>query len=123
MHKVHPLVWNAPATDFAETHYVNCAPGWTRSDEGGVRVVVCLLDREPVLPALTGCDRFKLCAPSQLTAIPAGIPASRKERHGWRPPRLPPIMSTSAVIPSGNSIFGSPKPAEGREHRPLRLAR
>ncbi|MGO9475871.1 MAG: hypothetical protein ACLPWS_21060 [Rhodomicrobium sp.] len=57
MRKVHPLAWQAEPTDFATTHCMNCEAGWTREGEGA-RIVICLLDREPVLPSLTDCDRF-----------------------------------------------------------------
>ena len=87
MHKVHPLAWNAPPTDFAETHCMKCAAGWTRSGKEGARIVVCLLDRELVLPALTSCDRFELREPSQPAAIPSGIQANQKARQDRRPPR------------------------------------
>ncbi len=59
MHKVHPLAWQAPNTEYARTHCMNCAAGWTRSGEDGARLIVCLLDREPVLTNMTSCDRFE----------------------------------------------------------------
>jgi hypothetical protein len=59
MHKVHPLAWQAPPTDFAITHCSICKAGWTRSGEKGAKVIVCLLDREPAMTNMTGCDRFK----------------------------------------------------------------
>jgi hypothetical protein len=48
-----------PAATFAVTHCQRCAAGWTRGKSGGVVVTVCLLDREPVLPGMTSCDRFQ----------------------------------------------------------------
>jgi hypothetical protein len=59
MHKVHPLAWRAEPTDFAATHCMHCEFGWTRKGEKGAKIVVCLLDREPVLSAMTDCDRFE----------------------------------------------------------------
>ena len=37
--------------------------GHGRADEGGI-VTVCLLDREPVLADMTGCDRFEVKEPA-----------------------------------------------------------
>ncbi len=46
-------------TGYAASHCRTCAAGWTRiGKEGGV-LTVCLLDREPVLADMTGCDRFE----------------------------------------------------------------
>ena len=59
MHKVHPLAWQAPPTDFAMTHCMQCAAGFTRCGIDA-KVIVCLLDREPVLPNMISCDRFEL---------------------------------------------------------------
>jgi hypothetical protein len=59
MHKPHPLAWRAEPTDFATTHCMKCEAGWTRKGPDGAIVVVCLLDREPVLPSMTDCDRFQ----------------------------------------------------------------
>jgi hypothetical protein len=59
MHKSHPLAWRAEPTNFATTHCMNCEAGWTRKGPDGAKVVVCLLDREPVLPSMTDCDRFE----------------------------------------------------------------
>ena len=59
MHKTHPLAWQAPLTTFARTHCMRCEAGWTRSGQNGTRVIVCLLDREPVLNTMTDCDRFE----------------------------------------------------------------
>jgi hypothetical protein len=59
----HPLAWQAPSadykTDFATTHCLVCQAGWTRTGKEGQRITVCLLDREQVIPDMTGCDRFK----------------------------------------------------------------
>ena len=60
MHKTHPLAWQAPSTAFPRTHCMRCEAGWTRSGQNGARVIVCLLDREPVLNTMTDCDRFEL---------------------------------------------------------------
>jgi hypothetical protein len=39
---------------------MRCEAGWTRSGQNGARIIVCLLDREPVLNTMTDCDRFEL---------------------------------------------------------------
>ncbi len=59
MHRTNysPLAWRT-AEGFAETHCVNCKAGWTRKGEKG-DLTVCLLDREPVLPGMTDCDRYE----------------------------------------------------------------
>jgi hypothetical protein len=59
MRKIHPLAWQAEPTDFATTHCMKCEYGWTRRGADGAKIVVCLLDREPVLPSMTDCDRFE----------------------------------------------------------------
>ena len=58
MHKVHPLAWQSEPTDFALTHCMRCTAGWTRCG-ADAKVIVCLLDREAVLPSMTSCDRFE----------------------------------------------------------------
>ena len=57
-HKAHPLAWNADPTDYATTHCMRCAAGWTRSGTDA-RVIVYLLDREQVFSNMTSCDRFE----------------------------------------------------------------
>jgi hypothetical protein len=61
------LLWGKP-NEFAETHCRNCKAGWTRTsatgEEGREReeprsLTVCLLDREPILAAMTACDRYE----------------------------------------------------------------
>jgi hypothetical protein len=59
MHKTHPLAWRAEPTDFATTHCSQCQAGWTRTGVDGAKIIVCLLDREPVLATMTDCDRFE----------------------------------------------------------------
>lgn len=44
---------------FATTHCVSCAAGWTRRGKDDGMIIVCLLDREPVWPGMTDCDRFE----------------------------------------------------------------
>jgi hypothetical protein len=46
-------------SDFVKTHCATCAAGWTRTGKDGAKVYVCLLDREPVWPQLTDCDRYE----------------------------------------------------------------
>jgi hypothetical protein len=48
------------ASDFAVTHCMRCAAGWTRTISNGTKAVFCLLDREPVLTNMVSCDRFEL---------------------------------------------------------------
>jgi hypothetical protein len=45
---------------FAASHCRNCAAGWTRTGKDDAVLTVCLLDREPVLMDMTGCDRYEL---------------------------------------------------------------
>jgi hypothetical protein len=59
MHKVHPLAWQAASTDYATTHCMRCQAGWTRQGADGAKVIVCLLDREPVFANMTDCDRYE----------------------------------------------------------------
>ncbi len=48
----------APST-FCVKHCMKCQAGWTRSTSLGATVVICLLNREPVLPNITACNKFK----------------------------------------------------------------
>ena len=48
------------ASDFAMTHCRRCAAGWTRTTANGAMAIFCLLDREPVPPNVTSCDRYEL---------------------------------------------------------------
>ena len=41
-----------------------CEYGWTRTGAEGGKLTVCLLDREPVLADMTGCDKFELREPA-----------------------------------------------------------
>ena len=50
--------WRAPS-EFAQSHCMNCAAGWTRRSKNGSYLIVCLLDRDPVLPEMASCDRFE----------------------------------------------------------------
>ena len=50
-------LWQKPQ-GFAASHCRNCGYGWTRTGAGG-ELTVCLLDREPVLADMTGCDHFE----------------------------------------------------------------
>jgi len=50
--------WQTP-TGYAASHCRNCAAGWTRTGKEGGVLTVCLLDREPVLADMTGCDRYE----------------------------------------------------------------
>jgi hypothetical protein len=59
MHKQHPLAWSSEATEYPTTHCKRCLAGWSRLAPDGSGVVVCLLDREPVLPNMIFCDRFE----------------------------------------------------------------
>ncbi len=77
MHKVHPLAWQAEPTNFALTHCMKCEGGWTRRGANGVKIIVCLLDQEPVLPNMTGCDRYlqrEEDDPHQLNLMAKGKP-------------------------------------------------
>ena len=57
--KGRQLLWRKPS-GFAASHCQKCAAGWTRTgSKEGSMLTVCLLDREPVLSDMTGCDRFE----------------------------------------------------------------
>jgi hypothetical protein len=56
------ILWRKP-TGYAASHCMNCEAGWTRTGAEGAVITVCLLDREPVLADMTGCDRFARKAP------------------------------------------------------------
>ncbi len=56
--KGRQLLWQTPS-GFAASHCMNCEAGWTRTGADGGVLTVCLLDREPVLVAMTDCDRFE----------------------------------------------------------------
>ena len=60
MHATRPIARLIEASEFARTHCMRCAAGWTRTLEDGTKTIVCLLDREPVLPNMTSCDRYEL---------------------------------------------------------------
>ncbi len=49
--------WRAPSA-FTESHCMKCEAGWVRRNKGGNYLIVCLLDRDPVLPETIHCDRF-----------------------------------------------------------------
>ena len=59
MHRAHPLAWKSEPTDFATTHCMKCEAGFTRKGTDGGRVTICLIDREPVFPNMTDCDRYE----------------------------------------------------------------
>jgi hypothetical protein len=49
-------------SDFVKTRCATCAAGWTRTGTDGLKVLkvhICLLDREPVWPQMTDCDRYE----------------------------------------------------------------
>ncbi len=56
--KGRQLLWQKP-TGFAASHCRNCVMGWTRTGADDSALTMCLLDREPVLANMTGCDRFE----------------------------------------------------------------
>jgi hypothetical protein len=60
MHTSHSVTGTPEASDFALTHCIRCAAGWTRILANGTKTIVCLLDREPVLTNMTSCDRYEL---------------------------------------------------------------
>jgi len=60
--KGRQLLWQKPQ-GFAASHCVRCGYGWTRTGAEG-ELTVCLLDREPVLADMTGCDRFEVKEPA-----------------------------------------------------------
>jgi hypothetical protein len=60
MHTTAPIACSPEASDFALTHCMRCEAGWTRILANGTKTIVCLLDREPVLPNMAHCDRYEL---------------------------------------------------------------
>ena len=50
--------WRAPS-EFAQSHCMKSEAGWTRRSKHGAYLVLCLLDRDPVLPEMAACDRFE----------------------------------------------------------------
>jgi hypothetical protein len=60
MSQGQPIARRMLVSDFAMTHCRRCVAGWTRTIESGALAVVCLLDREPVPPNLTSCNRYEL---------------------------------------------------------------
>jgi hypothetical protein len=44
---------------FSDTHCMNCQAGWVRKTAAGKTLLMCLIDRELVLPDLNGCNMFK----------------------------------------------------------------
>ena len=57
------LLWQK-TSDFAANHCRKCEYGWTRTGAEGGELTVCLLDREPVLADMTGCDKFEQREPA-----------------------------------------------------------
>ena len=55
-----PANTSPPISSFAMTHCATCAAGWMRQGKDGGVIVVCLLDREPVWPDMTDCNRYEL---------------------------------------------------------------
>ena len=53
-------------SNFLRTHCQTCAAGWTRRTHKGPKLVVCLLDRQPVIPEIADCDRYELALPKTL---------------------------------------------------------
>ena len=51
---------HAPAPcDFRETHCMKCQGGFVRTTTKGATVMMCLVDREPVLANIASCNKFK----------------------------------------------------------------
>jgi len=48
---------------YAASHCRQCAAGWVRVKKDGGILIVCLLDREPVLAGMADCNRFEPKAP------------------------------------------------------------
>jgi hypothetical protein len=81
--KARSLLWKTPQ-GFALSHCMNCALSWTRGGKEGGDLVICLLDREPVLDDMVRCSRFEVqpdkiggpSAPSLLSAEPTPTEAT-----------------------------------------------
>ena len=67
--KARSLLWKTPQ-GFAQSHCMNCALSWTRGGKDGGDLVICLLDREPVLDDMVRCDRYE-AKPVKIGAEPA----------------------------------------------------
>jgi len=59
MHNLKRGTLSGSFSAYVKTHCATCAAGWTRTGEEGEKVYVCLLDREPVWPQMTNCDRYE----------------------------------------------------------------
>ena len=46
-------------TVYAASQCRKCEAGWTRTSPSGEVIIVCLLDREPVLADMANCDRYE----------------------------------------------------------------
>lgn len=57
--KTPPQPAGSKPSAFAEKHCMDCAAGWTRTRKDGGLLIVCLLDREPVLADMIACDRYE----------------------------------------------------------------
>jgi hypothetical protein len=69
-------------SDFAETHCRTCAAGWTRQGTNGGLIIVCLLDRKPVWPQISDCDRYEPReADAQAEEAPEPAPHEWPSRH------------------------------------------
>ena len=58
--RTQPAGLYGPISDYVRTHCGTCAAGWTRTGEKGQKTYICLLNREPVWPQMTDCDRYEL---------------------------------------------------------------
>lgn len=44
---------------FSATHCMNCQAGFVRKTTKGTTVLMCLVDREPVLANIASCNKYK----------------------------------------------------------------
>ena len=55
----HTQHHSPPAGNFRETHCMKCQAGFVRTTSMGATVVMCLVDREPVLVNIASCNKYK----------------------------------------------------------------
>jgi len=92
--KARSLLWKTPQ-GFALTHCMNCALSWTRGGKDGGDLVICLLDREPVLDDMVRCSRFE-AQPDKIGAPPAPSLLSATDATSSAPPPPTPAAANES---------------------------
>jgi hypothetical protein len=65
-------------SDYAASHCTQCVAGWKRTNKSGEAELSCLLDNQPILTDLTGCNRY------EHKDAPATTAAFLRREHFWR---------------------------------------